>query len=148
MKTFIAIFVSVLTFLPAQAGLFGLIDDPLDIGVTYMKDAKTGVIKSFTFVPQGKCEFFIVFQPEVTLEVKSSTTTKTYYASQQMWFKKMPIEIKIPDGADIQSFRLKGKFRIIGILKPNPKGKLEYPSGRYDLKPVEGYKIDSSWNVK
>ncbi len=146
MKTIIAIFVSVLSFLPAQAGLF--FDDPVDIGATSMSDAKTGVIKSIKFAPRGKCEFFIISHPELTLEVKYPTTTKTFYASQQMWTKSDPIEIKIPDGTDIQSFRLKGKFLIIGQLVENKKGKGKYFDGKFDLKEVSGYKIDSSWTVK
>ncbi len=62
MKTIIAIFASVLAFLPAQAGLFGLIDDPLELTASSTKNAKTGVIESLTFVPSGKCEAFYVFK--------------------------------------------------------------------------------------
>lgn len=141
-----AIVVALLFGQPVKAGL--LFDDPLEIKAEPVYHAFSKDELRFTL--SGKCKDWLVFQPEVTLELRYADGTTKLVAAQQFWATTSPLIFTLPKPySQLNSMVLRGKYRILGTVIPNPKGKGVLPDGqRYDLKPILGYKIDSKWTTK
>jgi hypothetical protein len=103
------------------------------------------------FEPRGKCKEFLIFNPDLKVELTYSTGTMTLNAKQRWWGSGTPITIKLPqEYGELQSFRLKGKFEFIVRLKKGAHGP-PYTTPREmdeNLETITGYKIDSTWNTK
>ena len=130
----------------AMTGNCWLFDKPLDIRAspvinTFAKD-------QLRFTPGGAATKWIVFQPEVTLELRYAGGITKLIAAKQVWTDNEPIVFELPQSySKLNSFVLKGNYRLImGAITPNPKGKHTLPDGtKFDAKAVTGYKIDSKW---
>jgi hypothetical protein len=135
--------------LPTQAGW--LFDDPLEI------DAKpvTHLLSKdeITFAPSGKCNGFMVYDAELTVELTYSTGKTTLSANQSFWAAHTPITVTLPQAyGDLQSFKIKGKFNFIWRYKANannPHPPPYTPGADFDenVEIIKGYKIDSSWTA-
>jgi hypothetical protein len=137
MKTWIILIVALigLNCSISNAGLFS--DDPIKIQAKPVSKLLSKDELEFTLLDD-----FLVWHPELTLELQYSTGTQKLSATQTGWHKDAKTDFKVvfklPKNLEgLQKYRLTGKFE--GIYKFDKKG---------EKVRIGGYKIDSTWSVK
>ncbi|WCJ60700.1 hypothetical protein NXS98_06120 [Fontisphaera persica] len=145
--TTISLVCLLLACLPSQAGLFS--DDPLELSAKPVPRLLAD--DELHFQLAGKCSGFMLYQPELTLELVYSTGTQKLNCSTELWAFDKPLVVKLPNGLkNLQSYRLTGKVRQITKFKAKMKrtgdSKRDFVENQ---EPVTGYKktIDAKWIV-